>query len=83
MDNPTEQKPQLISEQMAELSDLVEKLEDPTIELEYALVLYEKGITLTNNIQAKLEAAEQRVAVVAADDSISTYGGASSTDCVK
>jgi exodeoxyribonuclease VII small subunit len=59
-----------ITEQMTELSDLVEQLEDPEIELEAALVLYEKGVKLSGNIQKILESAEQRVAQVAADGSL-------------
>ena len=52
---------------MTELSELVEQLEDPEIELEAALVLYEKGVKLSGSIQKTLESAEQRVAEVAAD----------------
>ena len=52
---------------MTELSELVEQLEDPEIELEAALVLYEKGVKLSGSIQKTLESAEQRVAQVAAD----------------
>ena len=59
-----------ITEQMTELSELVEQLEDPEIELEAALVLYEKGVRLSGNIQKILESAEQRVAQVAADGSL-------------
>ena len=55
---------------MAELSELVEQLEDPEIELEMALVLYEKGVKLSGSIQKILESAEQRVAQVAADGSL-------------
>ena len=55
---------------MAELGDLVEQLEDPEIELEAALVLYEKGVQLSSSIQKTLESAEQRVAQVAADGSL-------------
>tara|TARA_E500000178_G_scaffold122986_1_gene122904 strand:- start:1514 stop:1711 length:198 start_codon:yes stop_codon:yes gene_type:complete len=55
---------------MTELSELVEQLEDPEIELEAALVLYEKGVKLTGSIQKVLESAEQRVAQVAADGSL-------------
>ena len=58
-----------ITEQMTELSELVEQLEDPEIELEAALVLYEKGVKLAGSIQQTLESAEQRVAQVAADGS--------------
>ena len=59
-----------ITEQMTELSELVEQLEDPEIELEAALVLYEKGVELSGSIQKILESAEQRVAQVAADGSL-------------
>ena len=55
---------------MTELSELVEQLEDPEIELEAALVLYEKGVKLSSSIQKILESAEQRVAQVAADGSL-------------
>jgi len=59
-----------ITEQMTALSELVEQLEDPEIELEAALVLYEKGVKLSSSIQKTLESAEQRVAQVAADGSL-------------
>ena len=55
---------------MTELSELVEQLEDPEIELEAALVLYEKGVKLSDSIQKILESAEQRVAQVATDRSL-------------
>ena len=59
-----------ITQQMTELSELVEQLEDPEIELEVALMLYEKGVKLSGSIQKILESAEQRVAQVAADGSL-------------
>ena len=52
---------------MNELSGIVERLEDPEIELEEAIQLHEQGMKLSNSIQKKLESAEQRVAKVAAD----------------
>jgi len=55
---------------MTELTELVEQLEDPEIELEAALVLYEKGVKLSGSIQKTLESAEQRVAEVAADGAL-------------
>ena len=55
---------------MSELSELVEQLENPEIELEAALVLYEKGVQLSGSIQKTLESAEQRFAQVAADGSV-------------
>ncbi len=59
-----------ITQQITELSELVEQLEDPEIELEVALVLYEEGVKLSGSIQKILESAEQRVAQVAADGSL-------------
>jgi len=59
-----------IGQQMTELSELVEQLEDPEIELEAALVLYEKGVKLSGSIQKTLESAEQRVAQVTADGAL-------------
>ena len=59
-----------ITEQMTALSKLVEQLEDPEIELEAALVLYEKGVKLSGSIQKTLESAEQRIAQVAVDGSL-------------
>ena len=59
-----------ITQQMNELSELVEQLENPEIELEAALLLYEKGVQLSGNIQKTLESAEQRIAQVSPDDSL-------------
>lgn len=59
-----------ISQQMASLAELVEQLEDPEIELETALKLYEEGVKLSGAIQHTLEVAEQRVAQVAEDGSL-------------
>ena len=76
MPKSTQDKPALsISAQMTTLSELVEKLEDPEIELETALVLYEQGIALSGSIQKTLEAAEQRVTQVAANGSLMEEGG--------
>ena len=59
-----------ITQQMTELSELVDQLENPEIELEAALVLYAKGVKLTGSIQKVRGSAEQRVAQVAADGSL-------------
>ncbi|NDH41032.1 MAG: exodeoxyribonuclease VII small subunit [Gammaproteobacteria bacterium] len=55
---------------MANLAELVERLEDPEIELETALKLYEEGVKLSGAIQHTLEEAEQRVAQVTEDGSL-------------
>jgi exodeoxyribonuclease VII small subunit len=55
---------------MADLAELVERLEDPEIEIETALKLYEEGVKLSGAIQHTLEEAEQRVAQVTEDGSL-------------
>ena len=59
-----------VSQQMENLAELVERLEDPEIELETALKLYEEGVKLSGAIQHTLEEAEQRVAQVTEDGSL-------------
>ena len=59
-----------VSQQMENLAELVERLEDPEIELETALKLYEEGVKLSGAIQRTLEEAEQRVAQVTEDGSL-------------
>jgi exodeoxyribonuclease VII small subunit len=65
----TPPKPTL-AQQMTELGELVEQLEDPEVELETALKLYEEGVKLSTAIQKTLEEAEQRVAQVTQDGSV-------------
>ena len=52
---------------MTELGELVEQLENPEIELETALKLYEEGVKLSSTIQQTLEDAEQRIVQVTQD----------------
>ena len=52
---------------MTELGELVEQLENPEIELEIALKLYEEGVKLSSTIQKTLEDAEQRIVQVTQD----------------
>ena len=55
-----------LSEQIDELTAIVRKLEDPSIELEDALAVYEAGMKIAKAAQAALEDAEQRIATVSA-----------------
>ena len=55
-----------LSEQIDELTAIVRKLEDPSIELEDALAVYEAGMTIAKAAQAALEDAEQRIETVSA-----------------
>lgn len=59
--------PPTLSQQMTELGGLVEQLENPEIELETALKLYEEGVKLSSTIQKTLEDAEQRIVQVTQD----------------
>ena len=52
---------------MTALGELVEQLENPEIELETALKLYEEGVKLSSTIQKTLEDAEQRIVQVTQD----------------
>ena len=53
-----------LSEQIDELSALVKQLEDPSIELENALAVYESGMKIAQAAQTALEQAEQRIETV-------------------
>ena len=53
-----------LSEQIDELSALVKRLEDPSIELEDALAVYESGMKIAQAAQKALELAEQRIETV-------------------
>ena len=55
-----------LGEQIDELTAIVKKLEDPTIELEDALAVYEAGMKIAKAAQAALEDAEQRIETVSA-----------------
>ena len=55
-----------LSEQIDELTAIVRKLEDPSIELEDALADYEAGMKIAKAAQAALEDAEQRIETVSA-----------------
>ena len=55
-----------LSEQVNELTAIVKKLEDPTIELEDALAVYEAGMRIAKAAQAALADAEQRIETVSA-----------------
>jgi exodeoxyribonuclease VII small subunit len=47
-----------------ELESVVEKLEQGDISLEESLKLYERGVLLTRDCQASLQAAEQKVSML-------------------
>ena len=51
-----------------ELEALVERLEDGDISLEESLKLYERGVLLTRDCQESLQAAEQKVQILMAEN---------------
>ena len=55
-----------LSEQIEALTTIVKRLEDPTIELEDALAVYEAGMKIAKAAQSALEDAEQRIETVSA-----------------
>ncbi|MEK9542420.1 MAG: exodeoxyribonuclease VII small subunit [Luminiphilus sp.] len=59
-----------LKEQMEALATIVEKLEDPDIDLEESLALYERGMALVATAGKVLEDAEQRVAMVTGDGEV-------------
>ena len=66
-DETTDKK---LSEQINELSALVKRLEDPSIELEDALAVYESGMKIAQAAQTALEQAEQRIEKVSGNNVI-------------
>ena len=64
-----------LKEQMEALAHIVEKLEDPDVDLEESLALYEQGMALVATAGKVLEAAEQRVAMVTGDGEVQAIGG--------
>lgn len=53
---------------MAELEDVVRKLESGTVALEDSIALYERGAALKAHCDAKLRAAEEKVDLIRARD---------------
>lgn len=54
---------------LAELEQIVQKLEQGTVELEESITLYERGAALKAHCEAKLKAAQERIEkIVVADD---------------
>lgn len=54
-------------EAMRELEAIVEQLDSGTVELEKSITLYERGAKLKAHCEAKLKAAEEKVAAITLD----------------
>jgi exodeoxyribonuclease VII small subunit len=59
---------------LAELEQIVQKLESGQVDLEESIALYERGAALKAHCEAKLKAAQERIEkiVVASDGTIKT-----------
>ena len=55
-------------ESLCELERIVSELEQGDVSLDDALKQFERGIKLVRNSQGKLEQAQQKVAILMADD---------------
>lgn len=55
---------------MAELEDVVRKLESGAVELETSITLYERGAALKAHCEAKLRAAEEKIELIRARDGV-------------
>ena len=60
-------EPKKLSQQLDELAELVKALENPDIEIEEAMALYESGMKLAQAAQRALAEAEQRIEIITAN----------------
>ena len=65
-------EPKKLSQQLDELAELVKALENPDIEIEEAMALYESGMKLAQAAQQALAEAEQRIEIITANSKPST-----------
>ena len=60
---------------LAELEQIVQKLESGSVELEESIALYERGASLKAHCEAKLKSAQERIEKIVVND-----GGAPRTE---
>lgn len=63
-----EQRPPNFEKSLAELEELVERMEDGELSLEESLAAFEQGVRLTQDCQKALTEAQQRVQVLMQQD---------------
>lgn len=61
--------PERFEEQLAQLEEIVARLEDESVGLEEALELFERGMALSRACRSRLEEVEQRVEKLLAQES--------------
>lgn len=62
-----------LEQNLDELGQLVERLETGDLSLDDALKQFERGIALTRQAQAALQAAEQKVQILMADGELADF----------
>jgi len=67
MNEDQNSEPKKLSQQLDELAELVKALENPDIEIEEAMALYESGMKLAQAAQQALAEAEQRIEIITAN----------------
>ena len=67
MSEDQNREPKKLSQQLDELAELVKALENPDIEIEEAMALYESGMKLAQAAQQALAEAEQRIEIITAN----------------
>ncbi|MDD2768467.1 MAG: exodeoxyribonuclease VII small subunit [Methylococcus sp.] len=65
-------KPPSFEEALAELEQLVERMEQGNLPLEESLKLFERGVELTRTCQKSLQDAEQKVQILLEENSLPT-----------
>ncbi|MEW6038666.1 MAG: exodeoxyribonuclease VII small subunit [Pseudomonadota bacterium] len=65
-------KPLSFEEALAELEQLVERMEQGNLPIEESLKLFERGIELTRTCQKALQDAEQKVQILLEENSLPT-----------
>lgn len=63
-DKKTENKPLELEESMKRLDEVVEKLSGEGVSLEESLALYEEGVALVRECNARLENAQRKITVL-------------------
>lgn len=62
-----------LEQNLDELGQLVERLETGDLSLDDALKQFERGIALTRQVQAALQAAEQKVQILMANGELAAF----------
>lgn len=68
-------KENTLEEDFADVSDIIEQLSDPDVEIEKAIELYTKGMNLLSGSKRKLDLVEKKVMKLNKDMSLEEFKG--------